>query len=337
MTQSVWASQHERGSPALVRLMIWLTLTLGWPVGQALLVPITAYFVALSPAARAASRGFLARALGRPPTLAEIWRHFFTFAGVTLDRLFMLTRRLAAFRVDVTGLDSLKTALADGRGCMLLGSHLGSFEALRVLADQCPVRVRPLMYRANAAAFTRLMARLNPGLARDVIEIGTLGAMLELRESVDRGEIVGILADRVPGAAAAGAAAEKTLRTGFLGAPAAFPTGPIVVAALLGVPTFLFFAVRTGPRRYRNELEPFADPIVLRRASRAEDLRLWVGRYAARLERHARQYPYNWFNFFDFWGEPRDASGAPAIADPGLDGAALAPRPRGPAAAAVDP
>jgi hypothetical protein len=26
-----------------------------------------------------------------------------------------------------------------------------------------------------------------------------------------------------------------------------------------------------------------------------------IRRYAARLEHHARQAPYNWFNFYDFW------------------------------------
>ena len=33
-----------------------------------------------------------------------------------------------------------------------------------------------------------------------------------------------------------------------------------------------------------------------------EALLALIRRYAARLEHHARAAPYNWFNFYDFWG-----------------------------------
>src|SRR5690348_14484343 len=68
MTVSVWSAHRERGSAALVRLMVWLTLGLGWPVGRALLYPITAYFFLFSRGACRASGRFLARALNRPAT-----------------------------------------------------------------------------------------------------------------------------------------------------------------------------------------------------------------------------------------------------------------------------
>ena len=29
-----------------------------------------------------------------------------------------------------------------------------------------------------------------------------------------------------------------------------------------------------------------------------------MARYAARLEQHCRAAPFNWFNFYDFWGAP---------------------------------
>ena len=131
MTGSAWSLRTERGSASLVRLMVWLTLGLGWPVGQALLYPITAYFFLFSRGARRASHRFLARVLERPATVRERFRHLFTFSCVLLDRLFLLSNRLQGFRIDVTGLEHVTVALAQGRGCVLLGSHLGSFEVLR--------------------------------------------------------------------------------------------------------------------------------------------------------------------------------------------------------------
>jgi len=304
-----WASQRERGSAFWVRLMTWLALSLGRPVALLLLYPTTAYYLASSPHGRAASRAFLSRALGRPVRAGDVVRHFWTFACVILDRLFLLAGRSADYRIEMVGFDRLEQVLGERRGCLLLGSHLGSFEVMRAIADACPVRTRPLMYRANGGQLARLWERLNPRLAADVIDIGATGAMLQVAESVARGEVVGILADRTP-------SNQKHLSADFFGQPARFPTGPITLAAVVAAPTFLFFGIRLGPRHYRVQLEPFADGIVLGPDDRHDQLRHWIGQYAARLEANCRRYPFNWFNFFDFW-EGSDDGAATPNADPG--------------------
>lgn len=294
MTGGAWAVRRERGSAALVRLMVWLTLGLGWPVGQALLYPITAYFFLFSRGARRASDEFLCRVLNRRATLREQFRHLFTFSSVLLDRLFLLSNRLRQFRIDVSGLEHVTAALAQGRGCVLLGSHLGSFEVLRAFGRRSPVPVRVLMYRANAGSYSRLVEPLDPTLRDAIIEIGTPEAMLLVRESLTRGEMVGILADRAPDA-------QKMVSVPFLGKPAAFPTGPLVLCAALAVPVVLFFGIHIAPRRYEVRFEAFADRVATERATRTEDIGGWIKRYVGRLEAFCREYPFNWFNFYDFW------------------------------------
>ena len=135
-----------------------------------------------------------------------------------------------------------------------------------------------------------------------MIEIGAIDSLLRAREALQRGEIIGILADRGPGG-------EKTDHVGFLGSPAPLPTGPMVLAGVLGVPALLFFGLRTGPRRYQVRIEAFADRVALRRETRQADLHRWLARYADRVAANCRDYPYNWFNFFDFWGEAQKCAG----------------------------
>jgi len=232
--------------------------------------------------------------LGRPATLTEVARHFASFAAATLDRVFLLSGRLDGWQIDIEGLAALDSALAQGRGCILLGAHLGSFEALRTLAAKCPVPVRMLMYRRNDGALTRMLDALAPGLRQSVIEIGRPSAMLELREAIGRGELVGILADRAP-------SGQKLADVPFLGSMALFPTGPMQLAASLGPPVFLGWGLRLGPRHYCIRLEAFADPVLAPRAGRDAALLDWVARYAARLEAGCRAAPFNWFNFYPFW------------------------------------
>ena len=294
-----WSGQRERGSLWLVRTMIWLSRRLGWHFGHALLFPITLYFFLWSRGARGISRRYLTRALGRQARAADVFRHFFVFSSVILDRIFLLTGSVRPYRVRLLGLAHLQSCIARGGGCVLLGSHLGSFEILRVVAARdCPVPFKALMYRGHTAALTGLIERLNPALCNDLIEIGSPDAMLAVRDCVARGEIVGILADRAPDS-------HKQLTVRFFDGDAAFPTGPIIVAATLGAPVVLFFAVRVGRRRYDVHFEPFAEAVILGRQTRQEDLRRHVARFAARLEAQCRAHPYNWFNFYDFWGSAR--------------------------------
>ena len=63
-----------------MRFMVWLSLTLGRQLSRTVLHGIAAYFLLFSPKAGRASRVYLQRILGRPPTLAERYRHILTFA-----------------------------------------------------------------------------------------------------------------------------------------------------------------------------------------------------------------------------------------------------------------
>jgi len=218
-----------------------------------------------------------------------------------MDRLFLLSGRTRAFRIEVEGLQHLTSATAGGRGCLLFGAHFGSFEVLRAFGRGSPVPVRALMHRGTPGHYSRLMEELDPGSRHDIIETGSPEAMLRVRDSLGRGEIVGILADRADDP-------RKSVEVPFLGAPARFPTGPAILASALGIPVVLFFGIRRGPRYYAVRFEPFADRITLSPEDRAADLRLWVARYAERLEAQCREYPLNWFNFYRFWDlRPHDS------------------------------
>lgn len=296
-----WAAARERGNAFWSGLGLFLVQRLGWRFGRAILLPITAWFLVTSPGARSASRDYLGRALGRPARLADVARHIHGFACSILDAPFFLARRTENFTVEVTGLEHLRTLLAEGRGCILLGGHLGGFHVLRHVGQESPVQVRPLMYRRNSGVMTALLDRLDPTLARAVIPLGQPDSMLQAREALERGEIIGILADRA-------VAGDRAVVVPFLGDDAAFPAGPFIVAAVLGAPVVSFRGVCTGPRRYEVRFEPFADRITLRRAQRAEDLREAALRFARLLEEGCRAYPYQWFNFFPFWKAPPDAA-----------------------------
>jgi predicted LPLAT superfamily acyltransferase len=290
-----WLAQRERGSPAGMRALVWITLALGRRVGRAFLYPISAYFALCSRDTRQASSGYLRRVLGRPPRLTELVRHYHTYASTIHDRVYLRTGRYGYFDVRLDAPQALRDDLRRGRGYILLGSHLGSFEILRAagLAERAPT-VNMLMRVEGTQKLNSVIDALAPEAAPRVIPLGRPESLLRAQECLDRGEIVGILADR-------SLRDERECSCGFLGAPARFPLGPLLLAGLLQAPVMLAFGLYRGGRRYDVHLEPFAERIELDRRDREGSLRPWVERYAARLEHYCREAPYNWFNFYDFW------------------------------------
>ena len=128
-----WRQQQERGSRIGIRALAWVAQSLGRPAARALLYPICAYFVAGSWKASRAIARFRERALGHPAGWGDLFRHYHAFASTILDRFYFLRARFDLFDIQVHGLEMLDRELAKGRGCVLLGAHLGSFEVARAI------------------------------------------------------------------------------------------------------------------------------------------------------------------------------------------------------------
>lgn len=296
--------------PSMLRLIHWIATRIGRWAARLLLYPITLYFLLRAGAARRASREYLRRVLGHEPGWRHIFRHIFCFGTTILDRVYFLGGQIERFDVRIHQPDVFFRQVEKGRGCILLGSHLGSFEVLRVLAVSRPsLRLRVLMDVEHNRDITRLLDAINPEIAATVIAPGRPDTLLKVKESLDAGYLIGTLGDRVGGD-------RNTARCRFLGAPAEFPAGPVLLAAVMKCPVVLFFGLYRGGNRYDVHFELFAEQVMLDRNQRQQAVEDWTQQYATRLEHYARQAPYNWFNFYPFWYISREqCSGSPDVAD----------------------
>ena len=290
-----WTTLPERGTPASLRVIAWIAVHIGRGAARLLLYPVTLYFLITARAARRISYQYLKRLRGSSGRFWHVFRHFHCFAATILDRVYLLRGEFERFRVTVHGKELLQRQIETGKGSILLGSHLGSFEVLRALGVmQRGFPLKVLMDTVHNQNISRFFDALNPRIAGTVIAPDRPDTLLRVKESLDNGYFVGMLGDRVFGG-------DKTTQCQFLGAPATFPAGPILLAAMMRCPVILFFGLYRGGNRYEIYFEHFADVIVLERDRRAEETQRWMQRYAERLEHYARLAPYNWFNFYPFW------------------------------------
>jgi predicted LPLAT superfamily acyltransferase len=310
-----WLERPEAGSVFGYRLISTFAMICGRAAARLVLYPITLYFLIQRGPERRASRAYLQRATGQRATLLQVAKHIHCFASVILDRAFLLAERFKRFDIRVYGLDDLRAAWGKHHGVLIFGSHLGSFEALRVLAElRSDVKVRVVLDVEQNAALARILNALNPDLARSIINArqeGTVTA-LAIKEALDEGSLVTMLVDRArPG--------NQVMLAEFLGHPAPFPTGPWQLAAALKVPVILCFGLYRGGNRYDLHFEPFSDALLIERSNRQASLQAVIQRFADRLAYYTRSAPYNWFNFYDFW-QPNTSMARPGTDAPVRDG-----------------
>ena len=307
-----WLDRPEAGSVFGYRLISTFALLCGRRAARLVLFPITAFFLLRRGPERRAARNYLQLALGRTATLRDVAKQFYCFAAVILDRVFLLSESFKRFDLQVHGLDGLRAEWAKQQGVLVFGSHLGSFDALRVLGEiRKDVKVRVVLDTEQNPALTRILNTFNPELARSIINArqdGTVTA-LAIKEALDEAALVTLLVDRArPG--------NQVTLVDFLGRPAPFPTGPWQIAAALKVPVVLCFGLYRGGNRYELHFEVFAETLRVERTDREASLNAIIQRYADRLAHYTRSAPYNWFNFYDFWqlNSPRP-DGNPAGVD----------------------
>jgi predicted LPLAT superfamily acyltransferase len=286
----------ERSNTLAIRFIVWVALTLGRRVARLFLYPACLYFFLFAGESRTASKQYLRKVLGREPHVSDGFRHIHTFASTVLDRVFLLNGRFDKFDVQVHLDVAAQAMIASKQGCILLGAHLGSFEITRAFADEIkgpPASV--VMYEENARKLNSVLKAINPDLDQQVIGLGKVDSMLKVQQALERGEFIGILADR--GLEHGGA----SVTCDFLGTPAKFPSGPLRMAYMLRCPVLLMAGVYRGGNRYDLYFEELMDMSNAEGLPRNDLIRQAQHQYVARIEYYCRNAPYNWFNFYDFW------------------------------------
>lgn len=300
---SGWSSVPERGNLKYLRFGFFVLNVVGYHLSLVILCPIMVYFFLTGRASRKASMDYLQNLHQRfpdkvpKPNLWRCFRHHFSFGLNILDRMWMWQGKINKFTVKNRGAHNLQR---NGVGALVIGSHFGSFDMLRSLAQKGGYRMNVVMYRAHAQAFNKILKEMSPNSNLHIWELAEsdMNVVFQLKERVEMGEMVAILGDRLPPIGK-----QRLSHFDFLGKRAPFPQNPWIIAHLLECPVFFTCAYRTGFRSYFAFMELMAEKVVLPRKTRTESLEGYMQPFVEKLEELCSEHPYQWFNFYDFWQE----------------------------------
>ena len=305
-----WAAIAESSFVGGMRLLFWICRVFGrWPF-RIVLYPVLAWYVLAKPDARRASQMYLSH-MAQYASVPQGWygvlRHFGSFAETILDKMLLWGGLFDMAQVRYVGLEPMQRLLAERRGAVLVCAHLGNADLCRVLSHQVSgLRLTVLVHTRHARAFNDMLAAIDPRSQMNLLQVTemTPATAMLLAERVAQGEFVVIAGDRVPVSPD-----PSVTRAPFLGAAAAFPVGPYVLASVLQCPLYMMFSMRR-PGHHEIHFELLRESVRLPRKGRADAVAAIARDYAARLQHHAVRAPLDWFNFYDFWHSPLDKNDA---------------------------
>ena len=303
-----WSRLEERGATLGMKFLFVAYKLFGRIVFRILLFPVMTYFYLTSSSARRASRQFLDRVQatrekidGQPSKHLNGFRHFLHFGESILDKTAQWAGVRSKKNIRYVAPEIYQQIINNERGGVFIGSHLGNLEALRAYGGlEQGITVNALVFTRHSLKFMQFLEEANPDAVKNIMQVDTLGpeSIVRMQSKIETREWIAMVADRTSVAHAG-----RSISCEFLGHQAHFPEGPFILASLLHCPVYFLFCLKQDGR-YNVYLEQLADPLVLPRATRREDLENIVKRYASLLERRCLEFPYQWYNFFDFWQKP---------------------------------
>jgi predicted LPLAT superfamily acyltransferase len=224
-----------------------------------------------------------------------VYRNYFIFGQVLLDKTATLAGFRSKFTFDFDGEQYLREMAAGNSGCLLISAHLGNFEMAGHMLERLEARVNIIMLDAEYQRIRNYLSSITQK-SFHVIAIREDNAhVFEINTALENKEILCIHGDRF-------LEGSKTLEIEFLGEKARFPTGPFYLAMKYGIPVSFVFAMKEGKSHYHFYATP---PKHYQQqgnqARRDEMLKTIIRDYISQLEQKLMQYPDQWFNYYNFW------------------------------------
>ena len=295
-----WSENNEKAGAALLNLARFVTLHTPDFCMRGTALCISAIYCALLKNERRAIREFLRRALDREPKIREIYANFYKFSLTLCEKIAVWNGKIALDQIRVQ--DGMRELLSDGTGKILITSHFGNTEIARALsASTAGIKINVLIFRKHSENFMKFIEKMGGGVK--ILYVGELGIgeMLQIKELLQNGEHIAVMGDRMP------VGSDKFQSEDFLGRSANFPIGGYLLAKILDAPLFSLWCYE-GREGRELRLQPLPAPLKSRDKARSVALALKC--YVRQLELYAREFPSQWYNFFDFWAQGKNASDA---------------------------
>lgn len=286
-----------RGGVLGYKIFVWTLRNLGISFAYFLLIFVVSYFMVSSGKAFKFIFSYFHERMnyGKLKSFFSVYRNYYVFGQILVDKLALLAGFQNKFTFDFEGEEYLRQM---DKGGLLISGHAGNWEIAGQLLVRLEKKINILMYDAEHQKIKGYLADVLRRNVSFIIIKEDYSHLQQIKEAFARGEIIAMHGDRfIEG--------NKTMVTDFLGKPAAFPLGPVNLAARFNVPAAYVFAVKETRSHYHFYSTPlqhieFSNNLKKRDAILTGAVKKFVDAF----ETVVFKYPLQWFNYYDFWKLP---------------------------------
>jgi predicted LPLAT superfamily acyltransferase len=279
-----------KGSLTGYKIFLFFINSLGLDFAYLLLRIVTFYYFLFAARPKKALLDFYQKTLRISGAKANklIRRNFYIFGQTLVDRAAFLMGKDEKYAHTFQNEQYLIDMREQGKGGILLSAHLGNWEtAGNLLKGRITPTINIVMLDAEVENIKKYMDLSTGGSRFKVIAIkNDLSHIIAIRNALINNEFVAVHSDRYLEGA-------KFIELDFFGLRTKFPYGPFLIASKFDAPVTFVFAAKNG--KYSYHLSATL-PITAKKKPE-EIARLYV----AELEKKVREYPEQWFNYFNFF------------------------------------
>ena len=208
---------------------------------------------------------------------------------------FPVLRRHIEDYVTITGaLDTMRVALAQGKGAIIATSHSGNWELMGGALALAGLPIVGVAKRQSAAGMDRF---INEYRALVGVHVTYRSSVREMFRMIDQGWIIGLLSDQDP-------LRRDGVVVDFFGQETNAFTGAAAIARRCEVPIFPAFMHRRADGHHELTIE---EPLYVEKTDdRAADVLRVTQEISAHIEAWIRRYPSEWFWLHDRWKSMRE-------------------------------
>lgn len=246
--------------------------------------------VALMPEQRAHSREYLAAILGRPPTLRDVFRHFFAFTQFLLLKLRIGRGRKHHSELDA-GATGLRELLQSAEPALFGSFHVGYSDLAGFLfGRQEKRRIYMVRRQMDNNDDTRVLGEAFGQWVTFIWVTEQENLLYALKDAIASGGSIAMKCDRLGFSA-------KTEAFEFLGARRLFPFTIYHLALIFRLPVVLCLGLPVGQDGSMVHSSPLFRPDEAGKAANLARAREHFQAFLTRVEGYLRERPELWFNY----------------------------------------
>lgn len=262
---------------------------------------VVVYFIPFAPKATACTWRYARKTLklNRLKSVGLLFRNYYRLGQTLIDKIAIGSGMTDKYHFKFENYQEFLDVLNSQQGVIMMGGHIGNWEIGAPFFGDYGKNINIVMYDAEYQKIKEMLEKNSTGHDYKVIPVNndTLTPVFQITEALNRHEYVCFQGDRYVNA-------DKLLTATFMGREADFPSGPFLLASRLKVPVVFYFAMREKPMTYHYRFT-IAQPVPRTRDRKPEQALL--EQYVANFEKILKEYPEQWFNYYDFWKSPEGA------------------------------